>query len=215
MATQRLFMLQALQELEIGQDTFCPAAVEAVVTTMIRGVWKQIGSLSIQITVSPSKPSQDWPQSSMIVPVLGSDNLRLRIDSDPILSPTVDIWYTYRFSKLCLQIRDLFPAPASPGVAVPAFWIPLDSRWNQNINLKYDPMPIAGSKIPRRRELECIMLTLVKHFFSFGARELRFNILRSENTHVAVGYIEFGRVAPPRIGTSMSLVNFSNLATSR
>ena len=141
--------------------------------------------------------------------------MRLRIDSDPILKPTLDPWYTFWFSKLCLQVRDTFPAAQNPGLVVPIFQIPLDDHWQQQINLRYVPSSIPGSETPRRRHLECIMLTLIKHFFAFGARELRFNVLGKDDTHIAVGYITFGRVAPQLNLPEISSVNSSDLAILR
>ena len=208
---QKAKLTAALRVLYEGQEAYGPAAIYGQITSL--GINPRgIGQVGAHVLNVPPTPRANWPERGLIIlRIHASNTLRLRVQTVPA-QPTLDIWNTMWFRKLCEQtqhwLRDQSLPPQTP---MRSFWVQLDPYWQQKITVRFEPLNVARTGAVATIEvLVNVMETLMNILDQFGARPMIFSVLNNQGSHIGVGYLEYGEV-PPQLGlpnaTAIDLIN--------
>ena len=196
---QKAKLTAALRVLYQGQETYGPAAIYGEINSV--GINpRRIGQIGAHVLSVPPTPQADWPEVGVIIlRIYASETLRLRVQTVSA-HPTLDVWDTMWFRKLCEQtqfwLRDQVLPPQTP---MRSFWIQLDPYWKQQITIRFEPLNIQRGEVATIEVLTNIMQTLISILDYYGARPMIFSVLSNEGGYIGVGYLEFGQL-PPQLG---------------
>lgn len=214
---QKATLIAALQVIWEGQTAYGPAEIQADVMTNEavapgqppRRLGKLWGS-TIQI---PATPEHYWDRSSFSLKLDGLPGHRISLQTDPILSPTLDIWNTKWFRDLLErtvhQIRDV----GRPQTRINSYEVELPPQYMQHIRFSFFSSKVPGTELPTYEVLSSLMITLNNLFKYQGARELKFTLVNDKDGPIAYGHMEFRR---PRVnGLGLALINASDTSAAK
>ena len=192
---QRAQLVAALQVIWDGQTAYSPAAIHGDVLSINGFVpgrsSRSIGSLFANIEPIPPKPEHQWDRDSVSLQVYRSPGHRINIQTDPILSPTLDIWNTQWFRTLLNECIGSIAASGNPQRRPHSFRGVLPPKYMNEIVFSFTASLVPGAEIPTFEVVSNILRTLDYIFAYQGARELKFNLLSDKDGHIGFGYIEF------------------------
>ena len=196
---QKAKLTAALRVLHEGQELYGPAAIYCEINSVGINV-RHIGQIGAHVLSVPPTPRADWPEvGAIILRIHASETLRLKVQTVSA-HPTLDIWDTMWFRKLCEQTQFwLRGQTLPPETPMRSFWIPLDPYWKQQITIRFEPLGIPRAGVATIGVLTNIMETLISILDYYGARPMIFSILGSEGGYIGLGFLDFGQV-PPQLG---------------
>ena len=208
---QKAQLAAAIQVIWEGQTAYTPAAIHADVIGN-EGVApgqpsKHIGSIFANIEAIPPTPEHQWERGSLSLQVYRSPGHRINIRTDPILSPTLDVWNTQWFRSLLNECIGSIDTSGTPQMQIRSFRGVLPPKYMNNIVFSFTASLIPGAEVPTFELLSNTLRTLDYIFAYQGARPLKFNLLNGNDGHIGFGYMEF--VQPKANGMDLTLVNTS------
>ena len=132
----------------------------------------------------------------------------MNIQTDPILSPTLDIWNTQWFRSLLNECIGSFEKSRTPQKRLRSFRGVLPPKYMNDIMFAFTASLVPEAEVPTFELLSNILRTLDYIFAYQGARALRFNLLNDNDGHIGFGYMEF--IQPKANGMGLTLVNTSD-----
>ena len=209
---QRAQLVAALQVILDGQTAYSPAAIHGDVMSIGGFVpgrsSRSIGSLFANIEPIPPTPEHQWDRDSVSLQVYRSPGHHINIQTDPILSPTLDIWNTKWFKSLLDECIDSFEISGTPQKRVRSFRGVLPPIYMNEIEFSFTASLVPGAEIPTFEVVAKVLRTLDYIFAYQGARELKFNLLNDQDGPIGFGYIEF--IKPKVNARGLTLVNTSD-----
>ena len=209
---QRAQMAAALQVIWDGQTAYSPAAIHGDVLSIGGFVpgrsSRSIGSLFANIQPIPPAPEHQWDRDSVSLQVYRSPGHRINIQTDPILSPTLDIWNTQWFRSLLNRCIGFIAKSGNPQMRLRSYRGVLPPEYMNEIVFSFTASLVPGAEVPTFEILTNILKTLDYIFTYQGARQLKFNLLNDHDGQIGFGYIEF--IQPTADGVGLTLVNTSD-----
>ena len=196
---QKAKLTAALRVLYQGQEAYGPAAIHGKIESLgiNPGLIGQVGAHVLNV---PPTARSDWPEGgTIILRVYASETLLLRVQTVPA-HPTLDIWDTMWYTKLCEQTQYWLRGQyLPPETLMRPFWIQLDPYWKQKITIRFEPLSVPGADVATVQVLDYVMETLISILDHYGARPMIFSVLTIQGDHIGEGHLEFGQV-PPQLG---------------
>ena len=210
-ASQKLRLAAALQGIWEGQTAYTPAAIYGEVITNERvdpgEPPQQVGKLWANIQAIPPTPEHQWSRDSFSLQVSGLLGRRINIQTDPILSPTLDIWNTRWFRDFLKKAIVDIQKTGTPQRPVRTYRVVLPPN---DIVFLFTSSMVPGTEVPTFEDISNVLRTLDSIFEYQGARQLKFNLVDDKDGHIGVGYMEFIR---PRVN-ALDLVPVNTSSTS-